>query len=65
MSDIYDVEGKLGEQLFAVIDKVDEAVVMMEEIPQEDWSDDMDRLHRKLKHWRILWLWVELKGGEE
>ena len=58
---IYDVEGLFGEQLYYVLNMMQRAIVGMEEIPEDKWSDEMDMWHKKLSDIITRWEFVELK----
>ena len=58
---IYDVEGELGGNLYKVLSHMQRAIVAMERIPEEQWSDEMDLFHKKLSDIITRWEYVELK----
>lgn len=62
---IYEVDDPLGEQLCKVYDLLYLVIEAMERIAEDDWSDHMDSLHRKVKQAHHYWEYVELKGEEE
>jgi len=48
---------------FEVLEYLQLAFCKMEEIDEQDWSDHMDTLHRRLKQLLGEWEFVELKEG--
>lgn len=62
---IYEVDGKLGDQLMKVYDRLYLVIEAMEQIEEEDWSEHMDSLHRRVGQVKHLWEFVQLKEEEE
>jgi len=62
---IYEVDGKLGDQLMKVYDRLYLVIEAMEQIEEKDWSEHMDSLHRRVAQVKHLWEFVQLKEEEE
>ena len=62
---IFEVDDPLGEQLYKVHELLYLVIEAMEMIAEDDWSDHMDSLNRKMKQVHHSWEFVELLGEEE